>query len=380
MLKKTYKYVLVFVLICLVFSSCKKDYSSNKEPIVENTIFGKCKIDDPIIVDLLNSPIMKRLKDVDQSGTPKYFMDLPAYSRYSHSVGVYYLLKKFKVSKKQRVAGLLHDASHTVFSHVGDWIFQRNYTDTYQDKIHQWYLEKVNVNQILNKYDLQLEDVLPDRPEFSCLEQDLPDMCADRIEYNLHTGLIFEKITKKQLKNIVEDLHFKNDRWYFTDPHLAKKLGMLSLYFTEKLWGPDWNFVICSWTASIVERAAELKIISLNEIHFGTDKEVLAKIYASDDPIILSLLKKCKNPYDYFERANFKEHSLVIKQKFRGMNPLVMIDGTLHKLTHLDKEYKEEYKRVKNKVVKGFPISFINKENNIANKKILKEEYELFVK
>ena len=94
MLKKTYKYVLVFVLICLVFSSCKKDYSSNKEPIVENTIFGKCKIDDPIIVDLLNSPIIKRLKDVDQSGTPKYFMDLPAYSRYSHSVGVYYLLKK----------------------------------------------------------------------------------------------------------------------------------------------------------------------------------------------------------------------------------------------------------------------------------------------
>ena len=85
--------------------------------------YGKCKIDDACIESIISSIPYQRLKGVNQYGISYFNHVKDAYSRFDHCVGVYMLLKKANVSYFEQISGLLHDASHTAFSHFGDYFF-----------------------------------------------------------------------------------------------------------------------------------------------------------------------------------------------------------------------------------------------------------------
>ena len=102
------------------------------------TIFGTVEVTDAVVIELLHHPAMTRLKGVDQHGPPTYWMGTPTFDRYTHSVGVYVLLKKFGAPLVEQIAGLLHDASHTIFSHLADRLFKTGNQLAYQDRIHEW--------------------------------------------------------------------------------------------------------------------------------------------------------------------------------------------------------------------------------------------------
>src|SRR5581483_8929060 len=116
---------------------------------IVTTVMGDIDERNPIILDLINSQAIQRLKEIDQSGPNPYFNKrCPHFSRYDHSLGVYALLKRFGASTQEQVAGLMHDASHTAFSHIADLIFQQGQARTisYQDNIHDWSLQQMHVD------------------------------------------------------------------------------------------------------------------------------------------------------------------------------------------------------------------------------------------
>ena len=118
------------------------------------TIYGSTEVNEPVLLELLDSPAMERLKNIHQYGIIHYITKSPAYSRYEHSVGVFYLVRTFGGSVLEQIAALLHDASHTVFSHVGDHVFRHfAHKSSYQDERHIWYLEQTTVPDILKKYN-----------------------------------------------------------------------------------------------------------------------------------------------------------------------------------------------------------------------------------
>src|SRR5690242_7788429 len=93
------------------------------KPVELQTIYGTFEIQEPVIIDLLESQAMQRLKKINQHGINDVVNPEYAFSRYDHSVGVFILTRMFGGSLEEQVAALLHDVSHTVFSHVGDLIF-----------------------------------------------------------------------------------------------------------------------------------------------------------------------------------------------------------------------------------------------------------------
>ncbi len=332
--------------------------SASKNQRIEPSIFGDIVIDHQVIGDLLDAPVMDRLKHVDQSGTPRYFTaHIPTFTRYDHSVGVYALLKKIGAPLNEQIAGLLHDASHTVFSHTGDWVVDKSESeDSYQDDIHFWYMKQMKVGDTLQKYGIKLTDVLAKDNGHTALEQDLPDMCPDRIEYNLHTALIFGLLSKAEVKNIVDDLRFENGKWYFQDPKQAIKFAQLSLYFTQYLWGSPFNQVINYWSGRMLKRSFEIGLCTKDDFNFGKDKDVVSKLVASDDPVIKELIDKCKNYQNHYEVVDMGHFDLETKPKFRGIDPLVQVNGKLVRLTSVDVAYKNEYDRVKTLVRNGIKI------------------------
>lgn len=104
---------------------------SEEEKVFKDPVHGYIYVHDPLIWDLINTREMQRLRRIRQLGTT--YMAYPGgdHSRFSHSLGVYEVVRQI-LSAFQRnghplspddgrlamVSGLLHDIGHGPFSHA----------------------------------------------------------------------------------------------------------------------------------------------------------------------------------------------------------------------------------------------------------------------
>lgn len=327
-----------------------------KSPLIE-TVYGNLNIQDPFILDLIYSESFQRLKHVNQYGVVNYIVETENYSRFDHSIGVYYLLNKIAVSQEEQIAGLLHDVSHTAFSHVGDYVFEhRDLRGSYQDAIHGWYLKESGLASLLQKHGLTVDQIDPKNSHFKALEKKLPQLCADRIEYNLQGGLRRGLFSQEEFLYILNDLKFEYESWFFTDIAAAEKLSRCSLEMTEFLWGAAWEGLAYRWTAETLKRAFQIKLVSFDEFHFSTDELIWKKLSLSKDPFIETTIQRIKNIHQSFELCKKENADFVIYLKFRGINPLIKTIHGLKPLTELDQNYKRDFESLEQKMLQGWPI------------------------
>lgn len=335
----------------------------NIQAVTISTVFGDVQEENPAVLDLINSQAMQRLKQIDQSGPPAYFAkNYPKFSRYDHSLGVYVLLKRYNTSIKEQIAGLTHDTSHTAFSHLADIIFQsgRERTESYQDSIHTWFLKQMHVDDILASYKLSINDISPKNPEFTALEQEFPDMNADRIEYNLHTALVFQDLTNNEVAEILNALHFDHGKWYFTNPMLAKKFAKLSTYYNKSIWGSAHNNALYAVAGATLKYAIEQQVITKDDLHFGSDTQILKSLYASKDPYLRKLLAIIDNIDQHYEIAKDSTPDIYVPIKMRGIDPLVVSNGKLQRLSDVYLDFKNDLIATRKYASQGVAIKFIN--------------------
>ncbi len=89
----------------------------------DDAVYGATEITEPVLLDLMESCAMQRLKGISQHGVTALLGITPAFTRFDHSVGVMLLVRRLGASIEEQVAALLHDISHTAFSHVIDFVF-----------------------------------------------------------------------------------------------------------------------------------------------------------------------------------------------------------------------------------------------------------------
>lgn len=317
--------------------------------ITEKLFYTTVRITNPLIENLVKSQAFQRLKDVRQYGIrplllPRY-EHTKEYTRYNHSIGVWWLTQRYGASQEEQAAALLHDASHTAFSHVGDQIFDHiDGKSSYQDDHHTEFLSETDIPEVLQIFNITLEDINHKNPFFTCLEQDLPDICADRLEYNLAGGVLEKLITKEDVSAILDHLKFENNRWYFTDMQHAAQFARISLWHTEHIWGAPLDSYASTELAQAIKIALKLNIITLQEIKHGTDDIVLQKLQACNNAQINQHMQNIREISSQEDKLTKTKRT----NKFRGINPWVQVGDNFMRLTEMDAEFKAEYERVKN--------------------------------
>ena len=328
-----------------------------------NTIYGKFVITEPILIDLLASKAMQRLKKVHQFGISHYVQKGSDYTRYDHSVGVFALLRRYNQSLPEQISGLLHDVSHTIFSHVADYLFehQDGIDGSYQDSIHKWFLEKTDIAEIISRHGYSLDDFMHKSGKFPALEQDLPNLCADRIEYTLYeyainVGLENKAQVHEKIEYLLSHLHFENDIWFFDDLKAARVYAMLPLEFTKERWASVCGMYTYTMAARMLRRAIEIKLIDYDTIHFGTDDDVWQKLKNSRDLVIQDFIDKICHYTNAYRLGGVHDHNMHLKTKFRGVDPFVATLHGLHKLSKLDQDFAKEFTTLKAQVQEGVYI------------------------
>ena len=103
-------------------------------------------------------------------------------------------MKKYNASTEEQIAGLIHDVSHSAFSHCIDYVLDigSEKEHNHQDNLFESFVRKTEIPEIIKKHDFDSEYILDDA-NFPLKEKDLPDLCADRIDYSLRTAVIFKE-------------------------------------------------------------------------------------------------------------------------------------------------------------------------------------------
>lgn len=176
------------------------------------------KVNDPIygtfempqlFADLLQTSALRRLEGIHHSGAIFLVNAELSHNRLSHSIGVMLLIRILGGTELEQIAGLLHDLSHTAFSHVGDYVF-----DNKEEDYHEQQFEAVLLNSeipaVLEKYGYTPAQLL--NGTFPILEQPLPLLCADRLDYTLRDAMHAKIITRQHARSFLSSIILQHGR------------------------------------------------------------------------------------------------------------------------------------------------------------------------
>ena len=331
-----------------------------KTLVINHKLYGQIKITKPVLIDLIKSPALQRLKNIEQHGTwqfHKNYKKKNRFTRYDHSIGVMLLLKRFGASWEEQIHGLLHDISHTAFSHVADFTFGSDHMKhDYQDNRIAKAYELQGVNKILKKHRVNKNYILNEK-NFPLAEKELPDLCADRIDYTLQDPWGKELI-KIHPKKILENLTVFKNQFVFKNQSSAKSFAELNFKLNQNVWCNPLQVAIYHFSAKALQNALKYEVITKKDF-YQDDDYLINKLLKTDNSKVLDDIKKIKN-LEVKEVKNKKQADICRSSKPRIVDPSFIKNGKLIRLTDVDKKYKEKTADWIKKVKKGFYIKILS--------------------
>ena len=314
-------------------------------------------------------PIMQRLSGIGLlCGTDwtSLYKNRFFYSRLDHSVGVALIIWNFTKDKTQTIAGLLHDVSTTVFSHVSDFRKGDALTQTStEEPTTKMILSDSALCKLMESDGIEPKDVV-DYHIYPIADNEIPSLSADRLEYMYPSGLAldgswtFEEIAKTYNNLTILKNEENKDELGFKTIEMAelycKKFCMIGhiLQLNE-------NKLCLQLLSQIMSKAVELDVLQEEDFMTLSESKIIEKIESFISKKTLSLEEqKFATMYNTFRKMTKIEHTsqklpedkyfcVSLKVKQRYINPLVKV-GTNSQLAKRLSEVSD----FANKLIKDF--------------------------
>lgn len=299
---------------------------------IKDKIYGELEIEEPVILELVNSKNVRRLKNLSMVGLPQEYWHKPIFSRYEHSIGVFLLLRKLGAEIEEQVAGLLHDVSHTAFSHVVDWVLGDRTKEDFQDSIHSETIRNSNIPKVLDKYGIDSEKISK-LDKFSLLDSNIPDLCVDRFDYAIREIIRFEALENIDL--ILKTLSNLDGKLVFTSQKAAEIFSRGFLKCQAEHWGGEESKARYHLLADALKYALNQGILSEKDFR-KTDFEVLEILNNTQDEKIERILIALKTGIKVVE----DEAGFSLPKKIRYVDPQILLNSQIIKLSEISEEYR----------------------------------------
>lgn len=276
-----------------------------------------------IIFEIMETSVFKRLRNIHQSGGGYLVNELWNVTRYEHSVGTMILSLKFGGNVEEQIKSLLHDISHSAFSHVIDYILKNNNED-YHEIIQKDFLKNEELINIFEKYRLNLDRIMS--TNYNLLDADLPDLSFDRIDYTLRDLFRQKLIAKDDINDLLGHIIIYKGTLCFNSIEAGKHFKELYFKETVEYFNDPLNKYINTVLANLLSKALHEKIIELKDFNF-TEEIILEKIKNSHyEKELENIINK-----KYFE--SFLQSNRKIEIKQRHIDPYVFINGVIRRLS-----------------------------------------------
>ncbi|HPZ07464.1 MAG TPA: HD domain-containing protein [Candidatus Eremiobacteraeota bacterium] len=321
---------------------------------IKDRVYGSITINEPVLLELINSKPLQRLKGINQAGASQYAIANKTVTRYEHSLGVMLLLRKLSASLEEQIAGLLHDTPHTAFSHVIDFVFKSEDHD-FHEKFHEKIIMNSEVPAILEKNGFIVSRLFEEK-NFPLLERTLPDLCADRIDYSLRDMVAKDGYEEKITIYLQHFILFQNEI-IIDDRFIARRYAEDYLKMDEAVWSHPLEIALFQILADAI-RIALQKGILVEEDLFSHDAFVYEKLKDSKDREIrkkLSLLSPKLAIAD-----DPKDYDFYAKNKLRYINPKCYAGESIKRVSEIFPDFQELLNRHNKWVERGNYIKIIS--------------------
>jgi HD superfamily phosphohydrolase len=211
--------------------------------------------------------------------------------------------------------------------------------DDYQDNNHLKIIKNSKIPKILEKYGFDYRDIV-DAESFFLLEKPAPSMCADRFDYAVRELACLGK--NDLVKLCVNGLINVNGQMVFKNKKSAESFANAYLKLQKEHWSESNAKARYYILAQILKKALGLKLISEGDL-MNTDQFIIDILENSKDKEIREQLDMLKNGF----RIKESKDGIELKKKFRYVNPEVLANGGVVKLTEISEKYRNAVEKEK---------------------------------
>ncbi|MGH0942415.1 HD domain-containing protein [Bacillus mycoides] len=323
--------------------------------IILDVIYGEFKV-DKVLEELILSKHVQRLKGVHQAGASYLMNEKWNVTRFDHSVGAMLLIKKLGGSVEEQIAGLLHDVSHTAFSHVIDYVFD-NKNESYHEEIFSSVVKNSEIPAILSKHGYNYEDILLDDSKWTLLEKSAPELCADRVDYTLRDMYTYGYISLEEAQDFLNDLIEVNGKMVLQNIGIAE--WFTKTYYKEVIdfFMKPMNIYGNDMLAKTLKLALHKKVIHVDDFLLEDDK-LIEKLQLCKDTEVRALLSKVHPNVKVEEDRN--DYDLYQKNKVRLIDPPLLHEGEVVQSSIVSENIRQMSDIAYEKAVRGMYVKVIS--------------------
>ncbi|HEY4688753.1 MAG TPA: HD domain-containing protein [Anaerolineae bacterium] len=303
--------------------------------IYHDPLYGPIDISEPSLIDLMHTAAMQRLRGVLQHGITGLLGITRATTRFEHSVGVMLLVRRLGGSLAEQIAALLHDVSHTAFSHVIDYVFDGHDRQSYHEEMKEPYMAASDVPAALARHGYDWRDFLHE-DDFPLLEQPAPALCADRLDYFLRDSRDLGLTSDDEVQSALKHLIVHAGRIAVDDLAAARWIGYTYIAADEKSWANFREVGLYELAARAIKTGLRLGVIQEADL-WDTDDRLWSNLHASNDSDLQSQLRLISpdTQFVWDETAP----TFCVSTKLRTVDPDVVIEGRAQPLSSIDAEF-----------------------------------------
>ncbi|PGK32111.1 hypothetical protein CN907_26675 [Bacillus anthracis] len=323
--------------------------------VISDVLYGEFTVEQ-VVEELILSKPVQRLKGIHQNGASYLINEKWNVTRFDHSVGVMLLIKKLGGSVEEQIAGLLHDVSHTAFSHVIDYVFD-NRNESYHEEIFSSVVKNSEIPAILAKYGYSYENILLDDSKWTLLERSSPELCADRVDYTLRDMYTYGYISLEEVHSFLEDVIEVDGKMVLQSIQVAE--CFTEAYYKEVIdfFMKPMNIYGNDMLAKTLKLALHKRVIHADDFLLEDD-ELISKLQQCSDPEVQALLSKVHPNVKVKEDRN--DYDLHQKNKVRLIDPPLLREGEVVPSSVVSEKIRQMSEIAYEKAVRGMYVKRIS--------------------
>ena len=291
-------------------------------------VYGDVRVDDPDLLQLIACPTFQRLRGIRQAGPSVFAYPFKTVTRFEHCLGVFLLLRRMGASRREQVAGLLHDLSHTAFSHAVDFLILSD-DQSHHENLKPLFLHRPDITSALDRLGFAPTDFMDDSV-YTLLERPLPWLCADRLDYFLRDSRSCDVSTPASVAATLQALVVVDGVIGFNSVSVARDVVTRYTEMNRMWWSGPAEAFIYNEFAEAMREAMRLGALTQDDL-LGDDEHVLACLRAPRSPKIAEILRRIRNvrPEDL---AGYVPR---VAPKMRWVDPPVLVEGSMRRLSEI---------------------------------------------
>lgn len=303
----------------------------------KDSVYGIQVISEPVLLALLETAAITRLKGILQHGITGLIGLTDKTTRFDHSVGAMLLVKQLGGSVEEQIAALLHDVSHTAFSHVIDYVVDGHDDQSYHEEIKEAYLSQTDIPDALSQFGYDWHNFLHEE-DYPILEQPSPRLCADRVDYFLRDAQSLGLATDEEIQFGLESLVVENGRIALNNQQAAHWFAHTYIQADDASWANFREVGLYEVTARVIKRALKIGLITKADFMMA-DQEFWQKLHQSDDAKLQDWLSLVSLDTQFsWDEAN---PTFRVSTKLRAIDPDVVVGGELRPYSTLDPKFAQ---------------------------------------